>query len=233
MQVIYSRNSTGFALPSSEMTSSRPRSKKLGTRSYYRAKLGGAGRLIMQFVEWCGQKAALALEVLPNHEYARSRFLRGSAIDEAHVPELAGDVETTPIKYLHPARATFAVRDKPLSFDDAQDEVLRRRPPLVLVGSAGSGQTALLLQMLRAQPGRVAYVTEPAWLAQSARGQYVAHGWDPGDQGADFVSYRQLLESIEGPPGRAVTFRDFVAFFERHRCFEEFRGVFAADPNGV
>jgi hypothetical protein len=125
---------------------------------------------------------------------------------------------------------------------DAQDEVLRRRPPLVLVGSAGSGKTALLLQKLRHQPGRVAYVTESAWLAQTARGLYVAHDWDPGEQDADFLSYAQLLESVEVPPGRPVTFRDFRAWFERHRsklkftdahpCFEELRGVITAAPEG-
>ena len=219
--------------------------KKLGVGRYYRAKLSDRARLVLQFVTWEGRRAALALEILPNHEYEKSRFLRGAQIDETRI-EAANNPEVldaVPMKYLHPTRASFALLDKPLSFDDVQDEVLRRRPPLVLVGSAGSGKTALLLQQLRAAPGRVAYVTESAWLAQAARGLYVAHGWDPGEQEADFLSYRQFLESIEVPEGRAVTFRDFVAFFERHRqkvrftdahrCFEEFRGVITADARGL
>ncbi len=219
--------------------------KKLGVGGYYRAKLSDRARLLLQFVQWEGQQAALALEILPNHEYEKSRFLRGARVDEARIEAThrAEDLETKPIKYLHPTRASFALLDKPISFDDVQDEVLRRRPPLVLVGSAGSGKTALLLQQLRAAPGRVAYVTESAWLAQAARGLYVAHAWDPGEQEADFLSYRQFLESIEVPAGRAVTFRDFVPFFERHRqkvrftdahrCFEEFRGVITADARGL
>lgn len=219
--------------------------KKLGVGGYYRARLSDRARLVLQFVRWEGHQAALALEILPNHEYEKSRFLRGARIDESRIEDAhrSEALESKPIKYLHPTRASFALLDKPLSFDDVQDEVLRRRPPLVLVGSAGSGKTALLLQQLRAAPGRVAYVTESAWLAQAARGLYVAHSWDPGEQEADFLSYRQFLESIEVPPGRAVTFRDFVGFFERHRqkvrftdahrCFEEFRGVITADARGL
>lgn len=210
---------------------------------YYRAKLSDAGRLILQFTEWEGKRAALALEVLPRHEYGRSRFLRGAEVDEERI-EAAGEepLEARPIKFLHPTRSTFALLDKPLSFDDAQDEVLRKRPPLVVVGSAGSGKTALLLQQLRAAPGRVAYLTESAWLAQSARGLYVAHDYDPGEQEADFLSLRQFIDSIEVPQGRAVAFRDFAGFFERHRqklrftdahrCFEELRGVITAEAAG-
>ena len=133
------------------------------------------------------------------------------------------------MKYLHPTRASFALLDKPLSFDDVQDEVLRRRPPLVLVGSAGSGKTALLLQQLRVAPGRVAYVTESAWLAQAARGLYVAHGWDPGEQEADFLSYRQFLESIEVPDGRAVSFRDFVGFDKANKIKKRARAQIIAN----
>ncbi len=219
--------------------------KKLGVAGLYRAKLSDRARLVLQFVQWQGQRAALALEILPNHEYEKSRFLRGARIDEgriedAHRPEA---LEAGPIKYLHPSRASFAMLDKPLSFDDVQDAALRHRPPLVLVGSAGSGKTAILLQQLRAAPGRVAYITESQWLAEAARGLYLAHAWDPGEQEADFLSYRQFLESIAVPDGRAVTFRDFTAFFERHRqkvsftdahrCFEELRGVITADARGL
>ncbi|HYV47508.1 MAG TPA: ankyrin repeat domain-containing protein [Myxococcaceae bacterium] len=222
-----------------------PNVKKLASGPYYRAKLDDAARLLLQFVSWRGEKACLALEVIRQHDYARSRFLRGARVDESKLGEEVTPeaLAPAPIRYLHPTRNRFHLLDKPISFDDAQDEVLRRRPPLVIVGSAGSGKTALMLQKLRAQPGRVAYVTESAWLTQAARALYVAHDFDPGEQEADFLSYTQLLESIQVPGGKALTFRDFRVFFERHRqkvrfatahqCFEELRGVLTADPSGV
>ena len=143
-----------------------PDVKKLAAGPYYRAKLDDASRLLLQFVSWKGEKACLAVEVIRQHDYARSRFLRGARVDESKLVEevTPESLAPAPIRFLHPTRNRFHLLDKPISFDDTQDEVLRRRPPLVIVGSAGSGKTALMLQKLRAQPGRVAYVTESAWL---------------------------------------------------------------------
>lgn len=206
----------------------------------HRFKLDGASRLLVRFVDYQGQRACLALEVLPQHAYDRSRFLRGARFDDLALAEVPAAPEAAPIRYLHPGRPSFLHLDKPLSLDDAQQEVLRRPLPLVLVGSAGSGKTALIVQRLRQASGRVAYVTESGWLAQSARSLYVAGGFEAEEADADFLSYRQLLESIAVPAGRPATFRDFAAFFERHRqrlkglsahqCFEEYRGVLTSEP---
>lgn len=218
--------------------------KKLAGSGYYRAKLDDASRLLLTFVQFRGEKVCLALEVIAQHAYEKSRFLRGARVDEASLVDVPTTdvVEAPPIRHLHTTRTTFSHLDKPLSFDDAQDEVLRRPLPLALVGSAGSGKTALIVQRLRNEPGRVAYVTESAWLAQLARSLYVACGFDPGEQEADFLSYQQLLETVEVPKGRPVLFRDFAEFFTRHRqkvgfadahqCFEELRGVLSAEPEG-
>lgn len=221
-----------------------PDVKKLGVESYYRAKLDDSSRLLLQFVEAGGQKACLALEIIRQHAYDRSRFLRGAPVNESRIDaEPPAPLEARPLRYLHPTRAEFLHLGKPLSLDDAQEEALRRRAPLVIVGSAGSGKTALLLERLRRIPGRVAYVTESRWLAEMARSLYIAFEGAPADQDqADFLSYQQLLETIEVPEGRPVAFRDFLGFFERHRqrvrfadahqCFEEIRGVLTADPDG-
>lgn len=221
-----------------------PDVKKLSHARFYRAKLDDAARLLLQFVEHRGEKACLALEVIRGHAYARSRFLRGAPVDETKLvePEPPAALEARTLLYLHPNRPTFHHFDKPISFDDLQDAALRRRPPLVLVGSAGSGKTALILQRLRQQTGRVAYVTESRWLAETARSLYVAFDGAPPEQEADFLSYRQLIETAGVPEGRPIGFRDFASFFERHRqkirfadahqVFEELRGVLTAQPEG-
>jgi hypothetical protein len=218
--------------------------KKLAVRGFYRAKLDDACRLLLVFADYRGGKACLALEIIRGHAYDRSRFLRGAPVDESKLgdPGPPEPPDAQPLRYLHPERPVFHYLDKPLSFDDLQDAALRQRLPLVLVGSAGSGKTALLLQRLRGIAGRVAYVTESRWLAETSRALYVACEGAPEDQEADFLSYRQLLETVGVPAGRPVSFRDFTGFFARHRqairfadahqVYEELRGVLTAEPEG-
>src|SRR5208282_6051881 len=77
--------------------------KKLSPGSYYRAKLDAANRLLLTFVEHRGEKVCLALEIIEQHAYDRSRFLRGAAIDESKLvepPVAATAVDTVPVRYL-------------------------------------------------------------------------------------------------------------------------------------
>ncbi len=221
-----------------------PDVKKLSPGPYYRAKLDDTNRLLLQFLEHQGEKVCLALEVIENHAYDRARFLRGAKIDESKIaaePVIANP-EASPIRYLHRERAAVQILDKPISFDDAQEALLGAPAPLVVVGSAGSGKTAITLARLRQAGGAVAYVTQSAFLAESARAVYYAQGWAREDQEADFLSHRELVESIRVPPGKPVSFRAFADFFARHRrdykfadahqCFEELRGVIGAEPEG-
>jgi predicted ATPase len=218
--------------------------KKLHHGPYCRAKLDDASRLLLQFVRCEGETVCLLLEVIAHHAYDKSRFLRGAAVDEDKLEPLsqAEAADCQPLRYVHPSRPEFLMLDKPLSLDDAQWAALEQQPPLVVVGSAGSGKTALLLQALRRAGGRVAYVTESRWLAEASQGLYVAFDGSPEDQEADFLSYQQLLETVHVPDGRPVTFSDFRGFFARHQSklrftnahalFEELRGVLTAEPEG-
>lgn len=226
-----------------------PDVKKLSGHPFYRAKLDYDSRLLLQFVEHGGRRACLALEIIEQHAYDRSRFLRGARVDEALGlgPQVASVDEvqhgTVPVRYLHPGRREFHVLDKPLSFDDRQAELYRLPLPLLLVGCAGSGKTALTLTKLRELRGEVLYVTQSPYLAESAAQLYFAHGYENDAQNVDFSSYRALLEGIEVPRGREVTLRDFRELFKRHEAslrftsahqlFEELRGVIAAASGGV
>ena len=150
--------------------------------SYYRAKLDYANRLLLQFArvdrpgaEGGSETVCLALEVIENHAYDHSRFLRGAVVDEARIerepladalaPALAA--EATRLRWLGPGRVQFELLDKPIVFDDAQEAAYRHPAPLVVIGSAGSGKTAVTLARLREAEGRVLYVTLSAYLAQS------------------------------------------------------------------
>ena len=223
--------------------------KKLGNLSqgkFYRAKLNDADRLLFSLVRHDGEVCALMLEVILNHDYGKSRFLRGAAIDEGKIADAnAADAinEAQSVRYLHPERTTVHLLDKPISFDDTQEAVYRQPPPLIVVGSAGSGKTALTLEKLKHMEGEVLYVTHSAFLAQSALDLYYANGFERDGQEAVFLSYREFVESIRVPAGREAHWRDFAAWFSRmrqtfkgvdgHQVFEEIRGVIAAGAGGV
>jgi hypothetical protein len=223
--------------------------KKLSNLShgkFYRAKLDGADRLLFSLVRHGDEVCVLMLEVIANHDYDKSRFLRGAAVDESKIPDIEADEaigEAQSVRYLHPDRTTIHLLDKPISFDDTQDAVYRQPPPLIVVGSAGSGKTALTLEKLKHAEGEVLYVTHSSYLAQSARDLYYANGFAHLGQEAVFLSYREFVESIHVPPGREATWRDFAGWFSRlrqafkdfdgHQVFEEIRGVLAASAGGV
>lgn len=231
-----------------------PNLKKLNPTPYWRFKLDQTNRLLVQFARHGDETVCLALEVILNHAYEQSRFLRGATLNwqdidqgdsaELTAQDLAGQAPV--LRYVHPQRGEFHVLDKVLSFDDAQQAVFEAPAPLVLVGSAGSGKTALTLQKFRLARGRVLYVTQSSYLAQSAQAMYFAHGYEPDGQEPEFLSYREFIETLHVPPGRELTFAAFVGWFERYRSatrqnigldahalFEEFRGVISSRADGV
>ena len=217
-----------------------------GHGKFYRAKLDDADRLIFSLVRHNDEVCVLMLEVVANHDYDHSRFLRGAAIDESRIPDCGlteAEAEASPVRYLHPERSEIHLLDKPISFDDAQETVYRTPVPLIVVGSAGSGKTALTLEKLKHAEGEVLYVTHSAYLARNARELYYANGFEHPGQDAVFLSYREFIESLQVPPGREAVWRDFSGWFARmrqafrdideHQAFEEIRGVIAAGSEGI
>ncbi len=216
----------------------------------YRAKLGYADRLLFTYVRHQNELCVLMLEVLLGHDYAKSRFLRGALVDEQHIvapanvqshaPELSNE-RIAELRYLHPERAKIFWLDRPLSLDDSQFEVFNSPTPMILVGSAGSGKTALILEKLKTLPGDVLYVTHSAFLTSSAREKYIAT--EPLiEQNAEFLSYREFLETLKVLDGLEADWPHFRSWFARvqahkqldaHQLYEEFRGVLCAQPGAV
>ena len=158
--------------------------KKLNAGSCYQARLDYANRLLLQFARiesggpgGQGETVCLALEIIENHAYERSRFLRGAVVNEAKIErEAAADSaapaltsEATPLRWLGADRTRFELLNKPIGFDAAREPAHAHPAPLVVIGSAGSGKTAVTLVRLREAEGRVLYLTLSAYLAQGAR----------------------------------------------------------------
>ena len=86
--------------------------------------------------------------------------------------------------------------DKIISFDDRQQSIYDLQPPLIVIGSAGSGKTALTLEKMKQAVGDVLYVTQSAYLVKNSRDLYYAHHYDNPDQQIDFLSFQEFLESM-------------------------------------
>src|SRR5919201_2269879 len=211
--------------------------KKVG-HNLYRARLDSSNRLLFALYHYQNHTYILVLECIGHHAYDKSRFLRrGVTIDESKIPPLESpqQVDPEPLVDLNPTLPTFHVLNKVISFDDAQQAVYTLPPPCIVIGSAGSGKTALVLEKMKDAPGEVLYVTRSPYLVHNARNLYYALEYENDDQDVSFLSFAEYLASLRVPQGREMGFRDFAQWFARHRVasrlkdphplFEEFQGV--------
>lgn len=220
--------------------------RKMSNTDFYRARLSIRDRLLFGFVVYKGQKHLLLLEVIKDHNYAQSRFLRGAILpdDEQLLapsdPQKLAAEQVPELSFLSTGNRSVHLLNKFISFDEVQQEVFALPPPLIIIGSAGSGKTALMLEKLKTLTGSVAYVSLSTFLVENASRLYYANGYDNGDQEAEFLSLNDYLASWQKPEGREVQFRIFEDWFARHaqalklnepyRVFEEFKGVITGSP---
>ena len=207
----------------------------------YRARLNKSDRLLFSLYSYKGATWCLVLEHIPNHAYEKSRFLnRGCEIDDDRIPAVdSPDAATVePAVYLNSASGRFNMLNKILSFDDTQENIYRMPAPLVIIGSAGSGKTALTLEKMKQASGRVLYISLSSFLVHNSRNLYYACGYENEDQEVEFLSYREFLESLQVPTGQEVTLKTFEQWFARqksrfdpHKVFEEFRGVLTSSAS--
>jgi hypothetical protein len=213
--------------------------KKLGEHGIYRAKLDDSNRLLFKIMTFEGERYALIMEVVLNHAYEKSKFLRGTPIDEAkiQVTELRqiDDAFLPSLRYVNPVINRFHILEKVISFDTDQQEAYQHPLPLIIIGPAGSGKTALVLEKMKRTYGQVLYVTLSRFLADNSRNLYYANQYNNEEQDISFLSFREFLETMRVPEGREVTYNAFAKWLLRipkqqrvpdaHRLFEEFRGV--------
>lgn len=213
--------------------------KKLPEHGLYRAKLDDKNRLLFKIMQFKGVRYALILEVVLNHAYDKSKFLRGAVVDESKIPLVEKsqlEKENIPsIPYVNPARERFHILDKIISFAPEQQEIYRHTNPLIIIGPAGSGKTALTLEKMKRMHGSGLYVTLSPYLAENSRNIYYANHYESAEQEVSFLSFREFLETLRVPEGREIKYNVFASWLLRiprqqrvadaHRLYEEFRGV--------
>ncbi|MDV7394462.1 hypothetical protein RZS08_23975, partial [Arthrospira platensis SPKY1] len=130
------------------------------------------------------------------------RFLRGARIDEAKLVPLTRppeDAETPELSYVNPRDRRIHFLDKIISFDPVQREIYDLSPPLIVIGPAGSGKTAITLEKLKQARGRILYVTLSPYLVENSRNLYYAQHYENADQDLAFLSFREYLETLRVP----------------------------------
>lgn len=214
--------------------------RKMQGTGFYRAKLDDTNRLLFKIGRYQEKTYLFILEVIVNHAYDKSRFLNGAPVDETKLIPLLSENDLksddlAPVGFVSPGRKTFHLLDKILTFDDVQNDILHLPLPLIVIGSAGSGKTALTLEKLKTLPGRILYTTLSPFLAENARNLYYSFGYENPSQEVDFLSFYEYLSTCRMPEGRELDFRTFDQWAGRYRqrykikdtykLFEEFRGV--------
>jgi len=223
--------------------------RKMIHTGYYRARLNIRDRLLFSVVQFKGEKFLLLLEIIKDHNYARSRFLRGVAIPDDDTllpvadPVIESKGQAPELLYLNSNNRSVHLLNKFISFDEIQQSVLFLPAPLIIIGAAGSGKTALVLEKLKTLPGNVAYISLSKFLVENAARLYYANGYDNEQQEVEFLSLNDYLASWETLQGSEVHFRTFEPWFARHaqalkinepyRVFEEFKGVITGSPTDM
>lgn len=207
---------------------------------FYRAKLDYTNRLLFSFGKYDGVTYIFILEVIHNHAYEKSKFLNGATIDEEKLMPLNSESELSEseniaVSYINPHKRTFHILDKILSFDDKQEEVLFLPTPSIIIGSAGSGKTALTLEKLKMLKGDILYITLSPYLVENASQLYSSFGYENIKQDVSFLSFYEYLSTIAMPAGTEVSFTSFERWISRYtqshkikdayRIFEEIKGV--------
>jgi hypothetical protein len=194
--------------------------KKFIEHDLYCARLDDSNRLIFKIAKYKGESYALILEVVLNHAYDKSKFLRGVKIDESKIPLIEDKTkikdETLPaLIYVNPSDRHFHFLDKIISFDPEQQELYKVHPPLIIIGPAGSGKTALTLEKMKRFHGHGIYVTLSPYLSENARNLYYSNHYENDEQEISFLSFREFLETMRVPDGNEIRYNAFANWLYR------------------
>jgi hypothetical protein len=214
--------------------------KKMQNTGFYRAKLDDTNRLLFKIGNYEDQKYIFLLEIIHNHEYEKSKFLNGVFIDESKFESVNQSENfqidsTIQINYLNKNKKSFHFLDKIISFDETQNDIFDIESPLIIIGSAGSGKTAITLEKAKKLDGKILYITLSSYLVENSQLLYYSNQYENTSQEIDFFSYQDFLMSIKIPDRKELGFNDFKNWIFRYKqshkikdpykVYEEFKGV--------
>ncbi|MDR1139074.1 MAG: ankyrin repeat domain-containing protein [Rickettsiales bacterium] len=182
-----------------------------GGNQYLRAKLSYKGRLLFTQTKHNNKDIFVMLEVIPNHDYHKSKFLtnkekiKNIKIIDQNSKEVSDNADTVEIKDVQ--RAHWL--GKLVTFSATQEDIVesagRCELPLVISGAAGSGKTSVALESLRKikerfKGGKILYVTKSENLIKESKKLFEDETtgelktYVPGE--IEFLSIHEFFEKI-------------------------------------
>jgi ankyrin repeat protein len=192
--------------------------EKLRGHALYSLRINIRGRILFTYFPYKKENYLLVLEILPDHEYYRSKFLKpGSAILKRFLSQNAeeiieeirgGDFEDAEPAVLAVEESSVDFNYVPvhlghdtLVFDDVQTEALAQKAPLVIQGPPGSGKTSLALAFLldgimKKEFERILYVTQSNNLRNQMQKDWESHPEHAEHQDKiEILAYKDLFKA--------------------------------------
>jgi ankyrin repeat protein len=206
--------------------------EKLKNYEIYSVRINNKGRILFTFQDIQGIRSLVVLEVLENHEYDKSKFLKKNVLKkylnqnkaeletrvqdadfesvklEENIPE-----KTRTISSLMDIQPAFENHQGYIILDAEQEGVLSAQTPMIVEGPPGSGKTSLaegLVKQALAQNHSVLVVTRSERLARkikqelSVTPEYDAHQ-------VNILAYKDLDPDLR--EGGKALFEDWFANF--------------------
>ncbi|WP_160160716.1 AAA family ATPase [Legionella taurinensis] len=197
--------------------------EKLAGHNVYSVRVNHSDRLLFTTVTVNGKSCLLLLDVVLNHDYHKSRFLKPQVLRqflEQNVPEAISKGELTfvkadslpalwanpqskeeeePIEY---QKATF-YNQTFITLSDIQEKAVKTPLPAVISGAAGSGKSCVALAILEQAVNQytevpekpLLYVTQSAKLAETMHSMWLQLPAAQTEAGkkVQFLTYQQFL----------------------------------------
>ena len=199
--------------------------KKLKNVNLFRAKINYDDRLIFGFFKHHNQNYILLLEMVLNHDYNKSQFLRGKKVE---IEDFVFNESIVDEVFYVDDKKEFRYLDKVIVFSDQQEDILTKPTPLLIIGSAGSGKTSVVIEKLKTLEGKCLYISLSEHLVKNSQkicGEV---------ENIDFYSFQSFLNSIERQSKEEIDFNSFKNWAYKNgitdvdKYFEEFKGVLTA-----
>lgn len=188
----------------SEETAGLDIEKLRGADSLFCLRLDYAARLIFTYFKG----KVFLLELLENHQYHRSRFLKNPQFVKYVLDTLARSEHLSPVDVPVDGKTSKAIplelhQNQFIQFSKEQEEILQASFPFGVAAPAGCGKTCLGISMMSYivnlaleadMPMKIAYVTKSNPLALQQKNHWqITMPELPKTIDIDFVTYSQLL----------------------------------------